>query len=272
MTYYGEEGYLQLMSQVSHAPFRMDRTGTGTHSFPFPDRLKFNLRDHTFPLFTTKKMAWKSIRAETLWFVQGRTDLASLREDGCKWWDPWALKDDTVGRAYGAQLRHWKRPDGTEVDQIRDLVREIQHNPTSRRHVMTMWNPGELEQMALPPCHGVLIQFWVDAQTRELDSFVHIRSSDMFLGLPTNIAGYAMLTYIIGSMTGYSPRELTVSLGDAHVYANHVDAVREQVKRSPLKPPKLEIVYHKDIDDLKVDDFILSDYEHMPSIKASISV
>lgn len=271
-----EREYLVLMDSIrASGDPKEDRTGVGTFSKFMPPPLKFRDVDTYFPLMTTKKMAWKSILAETLWFVQGRTDLASLRADGCTWWDEWALEDDSIGRGYGAQLRHWLRPDGTEFDQLAWVINEIKTNPRSRRLVMTMWNAGELDNMALPPCHGALIQFyaWEKGDRKMLDLMVHIRSSDTFLGLPTNIAGYALLLKMVGHVTGREADTLTVSLGDAHVYKNHVDAVRTQAEREPFTFPELVIDPSvRDIDDFRPEHFELKHYQFHPKISAPIAV
>lgn len=273
MTHYGERGYLELVKEVlDYGERREDRTGVGVLSSFYTEPLVFNLGGVLgFPLLTTKKMPWKSIRAETLWFAQGRFDLESLRADGCSWWDDWEREDGTLGRIYGAQLRHWQRPDGTEYDQLAAVIDEIKTNPNSRRLVMTNWNAGELDDMALPPCHGALIQFYVDERGR-LELKVNIRSSDLFLGLPTNIASYALLDYMVAEVVGLRPGALTVILGDAHIYLNHIDAVSEQLTRTPKRQPKLELVHRDNIDDFTMDDFILTDYFPKTAIKAPIAV
>lgn len=272
-----EHRYLALMSAVlRYGERRGDRTGTGTFSWFSPDPLTYTDVGNRFPLVTTKKMAWKSILAETLWFVQGRYDLESLRADGCSWWDDWEREDGTLGRVYGAQLRHWIRPDGTEVDQLAWIINEIKTNPTSRRLVATMWNAGELDNMALPPCHGALIQFYVSqpgTPRAMLNLSVDIRSSDMFLGLPTNVAGYALLLRMVAQVTGLTAGNLKVRLGDAHVYLNHTDQVKEQAGRIPYPEPTLIIDPSiTNIDDFRPEHFSLEGYRNHPKIQAAISV
>lgn len=273
---YSERAYLVLMDDIlASGDSKEDRTGVGTFSKFMPPPLKFWNVDTYFPLMTTKKMAWKSILAETLWFVQGRYDLESLRADGCHWWDDWEREDGTLGRVYGAQLRHWLRPDGTEFDQLAWVINEIKTNPRSRRLVMTMWNAGELDNMALPPCHGALIQFYAreEGSRKMLDLMVHIRSSDVFLGLPTNIAGYALLLKMVGHVTGREADILTVSLGDAHVYKNHVAAVLTQTPRTPAPFPQVIIdPTITNIDDLRPEHFTLEHYNPQPKISAPIAV
>lgn len=232
-----------------------------------------------FPLLHTKFVPFKSILAETLWFLQGRTDLESLRADGCTWWDEWALPDDTVGRAYGAQMRHWKKPDGTEQDQLDWVINEIKANPNSRRLVMTMWNAGELDDMALPPCHGALIQFYVrkgKQRVPKLDLMVYIRSSDMFLGLPTNIPSYSLVQRMVAQVTDLEVGELTIQLGDAHIYLNHEEQVRTLLSRwEDTLPagPTLEIDPSvKNIDDFRMEHFTLRNYHPMGRLPAPVAV
>ena len=271
MYFEGERGYLALLSKIlDEGEGRDDRTGVGTISLFTPPTLVFYNVAGGFPLLTTKKMAWKSIVAETLWFAQGRYDLESLREDGCKWWDDWEKADSTLGPVYGKQLRHWTRPDGTEVDQLAKVIREIEDNPTSRRLVLTMWNPGELEDMALPPCHGALIQFYVGSEGLSLH--VNIRSSDVFLGLPTNIAGYALLLEMVANQVGLLTADLYVTLGDAHIYKNHVEAVRTQLEREPGSFPSISLPAGKPVDSLKVEDIELHNYLSQGKIYAPIAV
>lgn len=273
MTNTEEQKYLTLMADVAmFGDRREDRTRVGTSSIFSPAPLEFYIRD-TFPLITTKKMAWKSIVAETLWFTQGRYDLESLRADGCTWWDPWEKEDGTLGPVYGKQLRHWTRPDGSEFDQLAWIINEIKTNPTSRRLVATMWNPGELDEMALPACHGALIQFYATTKSNELDLTVNIRSSDMFLGLPTNIASYALLLRMVAQVTTRVPGYLKVILGDAHVYNNHMNQVWQQVGREPYPFPTLEIdPTITNIDDFRPEHFTLSDYLHHPHISGRVAV
>lgn len=270
--YVGEQGYIEMVEDIfTHGKVRGDRTGTGTMSMFSPGSLRFENVEEKFPLFTTKKMAWKSILAETLWWAQGRFDLEYLRAGGCSWWDPWERDDHTLGRVYGAQMRHWRTPEGVEVDQLAWVINEIQTNPESRRLVMTMWNAGELDNMALPPCHGALIQFYVTDGV--LDLAVNIRSSDVFLGLPTNVAGYALLLKMVAHETYMAAGDLVVHLGDAHIYLNHMDAVTQLLKRRPTQEPNVDINHNvSSVDAMTTKDFTLSNYNPQESIKAPISV
>lgn len=274
-----EHQYMSLLSRVrAEGTYAADRTGVGTKSLFYPEPLDLDNSSVMLPLLTSKFVPFKSILAETLWFVQGRTDLASLRADGCKWWDEWAMEDDSIGRGYGAQLRHWIKPDGTEHDQLAWVINEIKTNPKSRRLVMTMWNAGELDNMALPPCHGAMIQFYVNQSgpKEELDMMVYIRSSDIFLGLPTNIPSYALVQKMVAQVTGYRSGRLVVQLGDAHVYSNHMAQTKELLDRwedrmPPL--PRLDIDPSvTDIDDFKMEHFTLSNYTHMGKISAPVAV
>lgn len=268
---YSELQYLSLLSRtLDLGTDREDRTGVGVRSLFAPPSLTFLNVDQEFPLLTTKKMAWKSILAETLWFLQGRSDLESLRADGCTWWDDWEKEDGTLGPVYGKQLRHWQKPDGTEHDQLAWIIDEIKANPTSRRLVATMWNAGELEEMALPPCHGALMQFYVDGNF--LDLHVNIRSSDLFLGLPTNIASYSLVLLILARETELKGRNLIVTLGDAHIYNNHMEAVRTQIRRKPSPLPQVAISGVESLDDLRPDNFHLIDYNPQDKITAPIAV
>lgn len=269
----GEHGYLDLMETILlDGEHRSDRTGVGTTSIFAPSPLKFFQVGRAFPLMTTKKMAWKSILAETLWWAQGRYDLESLRADGCTWWDEWEKEDGTLGPVYGYSLRHFPKPDGTEFDQLQWIVNEIKTNPESRRLVATMWNPGVLDEVALPACHGALIQFYV-SNINTLHLNVNIRSSDTFLGLPTNIAGYALFLRMVAQVTNLHAGDLTVYFGDAHVYSNHVNQVKEQISRSPYTFPEVEMdTTVRNIDDFKMEHFKLVGYNHHPSIKGKVAV
>lgn len=270
--YAGEQGYIEMVEDIlTKGEVRGDRTGTGTRSLFSPGSLRFTNVEEKFPLFTTKKMAWKSILAETLWWAQGRFDLESLRADGCSWWDPWERDDHTLGRVYGAQLRHWKKADGGEMDQLKWVINEILTNPESRRLVMTMWNAGELDNMALPPCHGALIQGYT-RQGTHIDLAVNIRSSDVFLGLPTNVAGYALLLKIIARETDLIAGDLVVHLGDAHIYSNHMEAVSELLKRTPSQEPTVHIDGGVTLDHLRPNHFHLKEYYPQSRIRAEISV
>lgn len=262
-----------IKSVLQNGTYRDDRTNTGVYSTFAPAQLIHVSTTNEVPLFTSKRVPFKSVLAETLWFTQGRTDLESLRADGCTWWDEWALEDDSIGRGYGAQLRNWVNQFGEVHDQLQWVINEIKTNPTSRRLVLTMWNAGELQYMALPPCHGALIQFYVDEEANRLDMLVYIRSSDMFLGLPTNIPSYYILQRMVAQVTGKMTGVLSVQLGDAHVYSNHVEQVEEMLTREPRPLPTLEMDPSvKDIDDFRMEHFTLNDYNPHPTIKAPVAV
>lgn len=279
-----ESQYLALVELIrNNGEPRPDRTGTGVASVfsPAPIRVPLQYREGSnsvlFPLLETKRVPWKSVVAETLWFLQGRTDLESLREDGCTWWDEWELPDGTIGRGYGHQLRYWENRKGEVTDQLSDLIDGLKNDPYSRRHVMTMWNPGELDEMALPPCHGVYIQFYSSGNA--LDCYVQIRSSDVFLGLPTNIPSYALVLSLVAQVSGHTPRQLTVALGDAHIYNNHVEQVdtmlgrREEVSKRTSDFPRLFIDPSvKNIDDFRMYHFEVEGYHPLPTIPAPVAV
>lgn len=272
---YDESSYRFLLTHVlANGEDRMDRTGVGIRSMFAPPPMKFYLHNDRFPLLTSKKVPWKSVLAETLWFAQGRNDLESLRADGCTWWDSWEKADGTIGPGYGEALRHWTNRYGVEVDQLSRIIKSLKEDPNSRRHVMTMWNAGEIDDMALPPCHGALIQFYVGRGGTSLSCQVNIRSSDMFLGLPTNIAGYALLTRMVAHVTGYKANSLTVVLGDAHIYSNHKDAVEELLSRDgyPEQPTLTIDSSVKDIDLMRPEHFTLNNYNPLPAIKAPVAV
>jgi thymidylate synthase len=235
-----------------------------------------------FPALTTKKLAFKAVKSELLWFLEGSSDDARLRElngtDKTIWtanldaeyWKPHRKFDTDLGRIYGVQWRKWQRPDGSTVDQIANVVENIQKDPTSRRLIVTAWNPGELGEMALPPCH-ILMQFFVAGD--KLSLFMHQRSCDMFLGVPFNIASYSLLLHMIAQVTNLKAHEFVHSLGDTHIYMNHFDAVKEQLAREPLKPPTLWLnPAIKNIDKFTMGDIRLENYESHPSIKAEMAV
>lgn len=273
-----EHQYLGLLSSVLHGgQARGDRTGTGTKSVFHPEPIVVD-PEYGFPLLRTKFVPFKSVLAETLWFTQGRHDLESLRADGCTWWDEWEREDGTLGRVYGAQLRGWVNQYGETHDQLAWVINEIKTNPESRRLVATMWNAGELDDMALPPCHGAMIQFYVD-QTYplpRLDLMVYIRSSDLFLGLPTNIPSYALVQRMVAQVTGLKLGTLTVQLGDAHIYSNHMKQAKVLLDRWPdhlPSAPHLEMDPKvKNIDDFKMSHFTLKGYQHMGKIPAPVAV
>jgi len=245
-----------------------DRTGTGTISV-FGRQLRFDLREG-FPLLTTKKMHIRSIVHELLWFLSGETNIRYLRENGVTIWDEWADEEGNLGRVYGAQWRAWRGPDGKTVDQIANVVEQIRSNPDSRRHLVSAWNPAEVESMALPPCHYAF-QFYV-AKGR-LSCMFQMRSVDTFLGLPFNIASYALLTHMVAQQCGLEAGELIWTGGDVHLYLNHLEQAKLQLTREPYPLPRLSIKRKPDsIFDYRYEDFEFVGYQSHPSIKAPISV
>jgi len=246
-----------------------DRTGTGTIS-TFGPQLRFQLSEG-FPMVTTKKLHLKSIIYELLWFLKGDTNVQYLQDNGVRIWNEWAdKKTGDLGRVYGAQWRSWQSPSGKTIDQISNLVNTLKNNPDSRRHLVVAFNPGELDQMALPPCHA-FFQFYV-AQGK-LSCQLYQRSADIFLGVPFNIASYALLTLMMAQVTGYEPGEFIHTFGDAHIYTNHIEQAQLQIQREPKKRPQLEInPAIKDIFEFDFSDFNLTNYEHHPHIKAQVSI
>jgi len=261
--------YLDLMRHVlEHGARKNDRTGTGTLSV-FGAQLRFDLAAG-FPLLTTKKVHLKSIIHELLWFLKGETNTRYLKEHGVTIWDEWADANGELGPVYGYQWRHWRTPDGREIDQLRQVVEQIRVRPDSRRHLVTAWNPADIDKMALPPCHA-LFQFYV-AEGR-LSCQMYQRSADLFLGVPFNIASYALLTLMIAQVTGLEPGEFVLTLGDAHLYLNHLEQARMQIARSPRAFPRLRLnAQVKDVFGFCYEDFTLESYDPHPAIKASIAV
>lgn len=248
--------------------FKADRTGTGTYSV-FGAQERFDLRE-SFPLLTTKKLHLRSIIHELLWFLQGETNVRYLHENKVTIWDEWADENGDLGRVYGAQWRDWRKPDGGQVDQISRVVEDIKKNPDSRRHIVSAWNPGELDQMALAPCHA-LFQFYV--QDGELSCQLYQRSADLFLGVPFNIASYALLTLMIAQVCDLKPGDFIHTFGDLHLYANHLDQAREQLTREFRPLPRMRLnPAVKDITGFCYEDFTLEGYDPHPAIKAPISV
>lgn len=261
--------YLELLERVIETGSdRGDRTGTGTRSV-FGHQMRFDL-SAGFPVTTTKKLHLKSIIYELLWFLRGDTNIAYLNAHGVKIWDDWADENGELGPVYGAQWRSWPAPDGRHIDQITQLVRQIRENPSSRRHIVSAWNPAVVDEMALPPCH-CLFQFYV-ADGR-LSCQLYQRSADIFLGVPFNIASYALLTMMVAQVSGLKPGEFVHTLGDAHLYMNHFEQARLQLSRAPLKLPVMQI--NPDVSDLfafTYEDFRLEGYEAHAHIAAPIAV
>ncbi len=265
----GERQYLDLLQDLlERGALKSDRTGTGTRSV-FGRQLRFGLSE-SFPLLTTKKLHLKSIIYELLWFLRGDTNVKWLQERGVSIWDEWADENGELGPVYGYQWRHWRTPGGGEIDQISRLVENLKARPDSRRHIVTAWNPADVDRMALPPCHA-LFQFYV-AEGR-LSCQMYQRSADVFLGVPFNIASYALLTLMVAQVAGFSPGEFVLTLGDAHLYLNHLEQAREQLARVPRPFPRMRL--NPAVDDLfsfKYEDFTVEGYDPHPAIKAPIAV
>ncbi|MEY4243123.1 MAG: hypothetical protein RLZZ245_708 [Verrucomicrobiota bacterium] len=267
--------YLDLMRDVlEHGEERSDRTGTGTLSV-FGRQARYDLREG-FPCITTKKLHLRSIIHELLWFLRGETNIAYLKENGVTIWDAWADAEGELGPVYGKQWRAWETPDGRFIDQIHLLIDGLLGNPHSRRHIVSAWNVGQIHQMALPPCH-LLFQFYVHQAGPDgrpgLSCQLYQRSADLFLGVPFNIASYALLTQMIAHVCGYEPRDFVHTFGDLHLYTNHLEQAKLQLTRSPLPLPKLWLnPAVKNIDSFTFDDIRLEDYAAHPHIKGSVSV
>ena len=261
--------YLELVKHVlDNGVFKGDRTGTGTKSV-FGYQMRFNMADG-FPLLTTKKVHLKSIIHELLWFLQGSTNVHYLQENGVRIWNEWAADDGELGPIYGYQWRSWPDYDGGHIDQISDVVEQIKHNPDSRRLIVSAWNVAQVPQMALPPCH-TLFQFYV--ADGKLSLQLYQRSGDIFLGVPFNIASYALLLLMVAQVTGLEPGEYIHTLGDAHIYSNHFDQVNEQLQRTPRHLPRMVLNPDvKSIFDFRYDDFKLEDYAPYPPIKGVVAV
>ncbi len=261
--------YIDLLSHViEHGTEKKDRTGTGTIS-TFGYQMRFDLSEG-FPVMTTKKLHLKSIIHELLWFLSGSTNIKYLQENGVKIWNEWADANGNLGPVYGYQWRSWPSPDGRHIDQISAVVRSLKENPDSRRHIVNAWNVGEIEKMALPPCH-ILFQFYVAGG--RLSCQLYQRSADIFLGVPFNIASYSLLTLMMAQVTGYKPGEFIHTLGDAHIYLNHMEQVRLQLTREPRPLPVMTVNPEvRDILSFKYGDFTLTGYDPHPAIKGDISV
>jgi len=264
-----EQQYLDLVAEVLERGARKtDRTGTGTLSV-FGRQLRFRL-DDSFPLLTTKKLHLKSILYELLWFLRGDTNVRWLQERGVSIWDEWADENGELGPVYGYQWRHWRTPDGREIDQIKQLIDNLRTKPDSRRHIVSAWNPADVDRMALPPCHA-LFQFYVAGG--RLSCQMYQRSADLFLGVPFNIASYAALTLMVAQVAGFKPAEFILTLGDAHLYLNHLEQAREQLARTPKPFPRVRLnATVKELLDFNYEDFTLENYDPHPAIKAPIAV
>jgi len=263
-----QEYHRLLRLVLDHGRPRSDRTGTGTIGV-FGAQARFELRD-SFPLVTTKKVHVRSIIHELLWFLRGDTNTGYLHDHGVTIWDEWADASGDLGRIYGAQWRDWRTPDGRSVDQISEAVRLIRTSPDSRRIIVSAWNPGELSEMALPPCHA-LFQFHV--ADGELCCQLYQRSADLFLGVPFNIASYALLTLMMAQVCGLRPGEFVHTFGDLHLYSNHLDQAREQLSREPRPLPRMRLnPERRELGEFVYDDFTLEGYDPHPAIKAPVAV
>lgn len=271
--------YLDLLKDVlKNGDKRMDRTGVGTRAV-FGRQMRFDL-SKGFPAVTTKKLAFDPVKAELIWMISGSSDVKELQKLGCHIWDanaeadywkPKAKFEGDLGRVYGVQWRSWNSPDGKVIDQLKDVIERIKSNPTDRRLIVTAWNPGELDQMALPPCH-MFSQFFVEEE-KYLSLQMYQRSADMFLGVPFNIASYSLMLSMVAQVTGLVLKEFIHVLGDTHIYENHVEQVKEQLRREPYNLPKLWLNPEiKDIDKFTMEDIKLIDYKYHPKIKAKMAV
>ncbi len=261
--------YLELVNYIlNNGVEKKDRTGTGTKSV-FGYQMRFNLEEG-FPLVTTKKVHFKSVIYELLWFLKGDTNIAYLKENGISIWDEWADEKGDLGPVYGYQWRSWPLPDGNKIDQIQNIVKEIKENPDSRRIIVSAWNVGMLDEMALAPCHA-FFQFYV--ANGKLSLQLYQRSADVFLGVPFNIASYALLLLMVAKVTGLEPGEFIHTLGDAHIYNDHLPQMQLQLSRTVKPLPKMSIKNEKDnLFDFEYDDFLLENYSPHPSIKGKVAV
>jgi len=271
---FGMQTYLDLLTDVLETgEERGDRTGTGTLSV-FGRQVRYDLREG-FPCLTTKKLHLRSIIHELLWFLKGETNISYLKENKVTIWDEWADEKGDLGPVYGQQWRSWPKEDGSTIDQINNLINGLKNNPTSRRHLVSAWNVGKVDEMALPPCH-LLFQFYVhdpDSERPGLSCQLYQRSADLFLGVPFNIASYALLTMMVAQVCGYEPREFVHTFGDLHLYSNHLEQAKLQLSRNPMPLPKMQINPNvSEIDQFKFDDFELANYEAHPHIKAPVAI
>ena len=259
--------YLDLLKKVKESGKpKGDRTGTGTLSI-FGHQMRFDLQD-SFPLLTTKKIHFKSVAYELLWFLKGDTNIKYLKDNGVSIWDEWADENGDLGPVYGKQWRDWKGTNGFH-DQISNVIDQIKNNPNSRRHIVSAWNVAEIPSMALAPCH-ILFQFYV--QEGKLSCQLYQRSADIFLGVPFNIASYALLTHMIANVCGLEVGDFVHTLGDAHLYNNHLKQADEQLTRSPLQPPQIKVAKKNSIDEYVFEDFEIIGYEHHPHIPAPVAI
>ncbi|WP_309072321.1 thymidylate synthase [Arthrobacter sp.] len=257
-----------LRDVLANGTPKSDRTGTGTRSV-FGRQLRFDLSE-SFPLITTKRVHFKSVALELLWFLRGDSNVRWLQERGVRIWNEWADDDGELGPVYGVQWRSWPTPDGGHIDQIERLIDGLKANPDSRRHIVSAWNVAEIENMALPPCHA-LFQFYV--ADGKLSCQLYQRSADMFLGVPFNIASYALLTLMVAQQVGLEPGEFVWTGGDVHIYEDHVEQVTEQLSRDPYPYPTLRLIRKPEtIFDYELEDFAVENYQHHPTIKAPIAV
>lgn len=261
--------YLDLLGHVlENGEIRQDRTGTGTKGV-FGYQMRFNLQEG-FPLLTTKKLHLRSIIHELLWFLKGETNIRYLKENSVRIWNEWADDEGELGPIYGYQWRSWTNDEGRSTDQISQVIEAIRKTPESRRLIVSAWNVGDLEKMALPPCH-VLFQFYVAGN--KLSCQLYQRSADIFLGVPFNIASYSLLLMMIAQVTDLEPYEFVHTMGDAHIYLNHIEQVKTQVTRKPRKLPRMTLNPKvKNVFDFRYEDFTLTDYDPLPHIKGEISV
>ena len=263
-----ERQYLNLLRDIlDNGVRRDDRTGTGTLGV-FGRQMRFDL-SKGFPVLTTKKLHLRSIIVELLWFLRGETNIAYLKDNGVRIWDEWADAEGELGPVYGKQWRSWTAPDGRVIDQIEKLVHGLKTNPNSRRHIVTAWNPADVDDMALPPCH-CLFQFFV--ADGKLSCQLYQRSADVFLGVPFNIASYALLTMMLAQVVGLEPGDFVHTFGDAHLYLNHLEQAELQLTREPLRLPVMRIAPKTDLFGFELSDFTLEGYEAWPHIKAAVAI
>lgn len=260
--------YLNLLRDIlDNGVRRDDRTGTGTLGV-FGRQMRFDL-SKGFPLLTTKKLHTRSIFIELLWFLRGETNIAWLKDNGVSIWDEWADAEGDLGPVYGKQWRSWAAPNGQSIDQISKLVHGLKTNPNSRRHIVSAWNPADVDDMALPPCH-CLFQFFV--ADGKLSCQLYQRSADVFLGVPFNIASYALLTHMLAKVVGLEPGDFVHTFGDAHLYLNHLEQAELQLSRAPLPLPTLSVADKTDLFGFELSDFVLNDYQSWPHIKAAVAI